>query len=74
MGNLKGAKQKTSLRPDIDIKLGIKGADTKFDLISATASGGNIPPINPGDNVVNGLLTQASDFLITQNGDYLVWS
>lgn len=66
MSKPRGYNQKSTLIPNIDTKLGITGADTKYDLIP----GGVIPPINLG----NFLTTENGDLLITQAGDYLVWS
>lgn len=74
MSKPRGRNQKNTLRPNIDIKIGIRGTESarKNKLRPIAGGGGNIPPV-PGDNVINGILTQAGDFIITQSGDYLIY-
>lgn len=66
--SLNARNPKNELKSSDDGKIGLIGADTKFDL-TTRVTGSSPSPELP----TNGLLTQAGEYLTTQAGEYLVW-
>ena len=66
--NKENKNSKNNLKQSDDGKTGLMGAPTKDDLI---ARKNGIPPVEIPENAI---LTETSEYLITQSGEYLVWN